>query len=96
VLIGREVIVAICLYKQPRDLRNPTLAAAAKITVWPIRPAFLLQTGCITYLAEPEDSDTVDQILIPSAARKISLVPGEHGLKTLPLHQAESPLDGES
>jgi hypothetical protein len=96
VLIGREVIAAISLYKQPCDLRNPRPWPSRTKSPPGLSDRGLTHTGDITHLLKPADSDTAGQILKSAAAREIFLVPGEHDLKTLPLHQAESPLDGES
>ena len=52
--------------------------AVAKINALPNAPAFMLHTGDLTHLAEPEEFDTLDQVLKDCKARQVFYVPGEH------------------
>jgi 3',5'-cyclic AMP phosphodiesterase CpdA len=52
--------------------------AIAKINALPQAPDFILHTGDLTHLAEPEEFDTLDQLLKTAKAGKILYVPGEH------------------
>jgi 3',5'-cyclic AMP phosphodiesterase CpdA len=53
-------------------------AAITKINGLSVRPSFVLHTGDLTHLAQPEEFDAVDQILKSVKTEKIFYVPGEH------------------
>ncbi|GHN02528.1 metallophosphoesterase [Cytophagales bacterium WSM2-2] len=53
-------------------------AAIAKINAMPVAPSFVLHTGDLTHLAQPEEFDTVEQTLKSVKTEKIFYVPGEH------------------
>lgn len=53
-------------------------AAIEKINTMPVTPSFVLHTGDLTHLAQPEEFDTVEQVLKSVKAEKIFYVPGEH------------------
>ena len=53
-------------------------AAIAKINAMPDKPSFVLHTGDLTHLAQPEEFDTVEQLLKGIKSEKIFYVPGEH------------------
>src|SRR5882724_5033411 len=53
-------------------------AAIAKINAMPVQPSFVLHTGDLTHLAQPDEFDTVDQLLKSVKSEKIFYVPGEH------------------
>ena len=52
--------------------------AIAKINALPEAPDFILHTGDLTHLSEPEEFDTLDQLLKTAKAGQIFYVPGEH------------------
>lgn len=52
--------------------------AVAKINALPKAPEFMLHTGDLTHLAEPEEFETLDQVLKDCKARQVFYVPGEH------------------
>ncbi len=52
--------------------------AVAKINALPNAPSFMLHTGDLTHLAEPEEFDTLDQLLKDCRTRQVFYVPGEH------------------
>jgi 3',5'-cyclic-AMP phosphodiesterase len=52
--------------------------AIAKINSMSSKPSFVLHTGDLTHLAQPEEFDTVDQLLKGVKTDKIFYVPGEH------------------
>ncbi len=52
--------------------------AIAKINALPQAPDFILHTGDLTHLSEPEEFDTLDQLLKTTRAGRIFYVPGEH------------------
>jgi Icc protein len=53
-------------------------AAISKINAMPVTPSFVLHTGDLTHLAQPEEFDLLDQSLKSVKAEKIFYVPGEH------------------
>jgi Icc protein len=53
-------------------------AAIGKINAMPVTPSFVLHTGDLTHLAQPEEFDTVEQVLKSVKTEKIFYVPGEH------------------
>ena len=52
--------------------------AIARINALPQPPDFILHTGDLTHLSEPEEFDTLDQLLKTAKAGKVFYVPGEH------------------
>jgi 3',5'-cyclic AMP phosphodiesterase CpdA len=52
--------------------------AVAKINALPNPPSFMLHTGDLSHLAEPEEFDTLEQILNDCKTRQVFYVPGEH------------------
>jgi 3',5'-cyclic-AMP phosphodiesterase len=62
---------------------NKDVAATLKQTIARInslteRPAFVLHTGDLTHLAEPDEFDAVSEILKEAKTGKVFYVPGEH------------------
>jgi len=62
---------------------NPDVAgtlgqAIAKINALPAAPDFILHTGDLSHLSEPEEFDTLDQLLKTTKAGPVFYVPGEH------------------
>src|SRR5258706_14042876 len=53
-------------------------AAIAKINAMPDKPSFVLHTGDLTHLSQPDEFDTVEQLLKGIKSEKIFYVPGEH------------------
>ena len=52
--------------------------AIAKINALPTAPDFILHTGDLSHLSEPEEFDTLDQLLKTAKASRVFYVPGEH------------------
>src|SRR6516225_1163426 len=59
------------------DVVGTLKAAVDKINALPHPPEFILHTGDISHLSNPEEFDTVDQIL-KATNKEIFFVPGEH------------------
>jgi 3',5'-cyclic AMP phosphodiesterase CpdA len=59
------------------DVVGTLKAAVDKINALPHQPEFILHTGDISHLSNPEEFDTVDQIL-RATNKEIFFVPGEH------------------
>jgi 3',5'-cyclic AMP phosphodiesterase CpdA len=59
------------------DVISTLKAAVDKINALPQQPEFLLHTGDISHLSNPEEFDTVDQIL-KGTNNEVFFVPGEH------------------
>jgi 3',5'-cyclic AMP phosphodiesterase CpdA len=59
------------------DVVGTLKAAVEKINALPHPPEFILHTGDISHLSNPEEFDTVDQIL-KATNKEIFFVPGEH------------------
>ena len=59
------------------DVVSTLKAAVDKINALPNSPEFILHTGDISHLSNPEEFDTVDQIL-KATNKEIFFVPGEH------------------
>src|SRR5579859_3844686 len=59
------------------DVISTLKAAVDKINALPNSPEFILHTGDISHLSNPEEFDTVDQIL-KATNKEIFFVPGEH------------------
>ena len=65
--------------KDPNHDVTKTLAEAVnKINALEDQPAFLLHTGDITHLAQPEQFDTASQVLKTAKPSRVFYVPGEH------------------
>jgi 3',5'-cyclic AMP phosphodiesterase CpdA len=65
--------------KDPNHDVTKTLEEAVnKINALKDQPAFLLHTGDITHLAQPEQFDTASQVLKTAKAGQVYYVPGEH------------------
>jgi Icc protein len=60
-----------------RDVAGTLKAAVDKINALPHQPKLILHTGDISHLSNPEEFDTVDQIL-KATKKEIFFVPGEH------------------
>jgi 3',5'-cyclic AMP phosphodiesterase CpdA len=60
------------------DVAGTLKKAIAKINALPKAPDFILHTGDLSHLAEPEEFDTLEQILKTAKAGEIFYVPGEH------------------
>src|SRR5499425_878343 len=59
------------------DVVGTLKAAVDKINALPHQPEFILHTGDISHLSNPEEFDNVDQIL-KATNKEIFFVPGEH------------------
>jgi 3',5'-cyclic AMP phosphodiesterase CpdA len=60
------------------DVVGTLKQAIAKINALPVAPDFILHTGDLSHLSEPEEFDTLDQLLKTAKAGRIFYVPGEH------------------
>src|SRR5580692_905173 len=60
------------------DVVGTLKQAIAKINALPTAPDFILHTGDLSHLSEPEEFDTLDQMLKTTKAGQIFYVPGEH------------------
>ena len=60
------------------DVLGTLQAAIAKINAMPVQPSFVLHTGDLTQLAQPDEFDTLQQALTGVKTEKIFYVPGEH------------------
>jgi hypothetical protein len=60
------------------DVVGTLKQAIAKINALPAAPDFILHTGDLSHLSEPEEFDTLDQLLKTTKAGQIFYVPGEH------------------
>src|SRR5580698_1133520 len=60
------------------DVVGTLKQAIAKINALPVPPDFILHTGDLSHLSEPEEFDTLDQMLKTTKAGQIFYVPGEH------------------
>lgn len=60
------------------DVTGTLQAAIDKINAMPSHPAFVLHTGDLTHLAQPEEFDGLEQSLKSVKTEKIFYVPGEH------------------
>jgi 3',5'-cyclic-AMP phosphodiesterase len=60
------------------DVVGTLQAAIAKINAMPTLPSFVLHTGDLTQLAQPDEFDTLEQSLKSIKTEKIFYVPGEH------------------
>jgi len=62
------------------DVVGTLQAAIDKINGMPAPPSFVLHTGDLTHLAQPDEFDTLDQSLKSVKTEKIFFVPGEHDI----------------
>ncbi|HEX4266005.1 MAG TPA: metallophosphoesterase [Verrucomicrobiae bacterium] len=60
------------------DVVGTLKRAIAKINALPRTPDFILHTGDLSHLSEPEEFDTLDQLLKTTKTGKVFFVPGEH------------------
>jgi Icc protein len=60
------------------DVVGTLQAAIAKINAMPTAPSFILHTGDLSHLSQPEEFDTLDQLLKSARSEKVFYVPGEH------------------
>ncbi|HEX2607442.1 MAG TPA: metallophosphoesterase, partial [Flavisolibacter sp.] len=67
-------------FKKPAnmDVLGTLNAAISKINAMPVHPSFVLHTGDLTHLAQPEEFDILDHSLKAVSTEKIFYVPGEH------------------
>lgn len=61
-----------------KDVVGTLKEAVAKINALPNTPSFMLHTGDLSHLAEPEEFDTLEQTLKDCKTRQVFYVPGEH------------------
>jgi 3',5'-cyclic AMP phosphodiesterase CpdA len=61
-----------------KDVIGTLKEAVAKITALPKPPDFILHTGDLSHLSEPEEFDALEQILKDTKVSNIFYVPGEH------------------
>ncbi len=61
-----------------KDVLGTLRKAVAKINTLPAPPDFILHTGDLSHLSEPEKFDTLEQILKEAKTSHIFYVPGEH------------------
>ena len=61
-----------------KDVIGTLKEAVAKIKALPAPPDFILHTGDLSHLAEPEEFDTLEQVLKDTGVSRVFYVPGEH------------------
>src|SRR3954454_10545037 len=61
-----------------KDVLGTLRQAVTKINALPKAPDFILHTGDLSHLSEPEEFDTLEQLLKECRTGKIFYVPGEH------------------
>ncbi|HLH54223.1 MAG TPA: metallophosphoesterase [Verrucomicrobiae bacterium] len=61
-----------------KDVTATLKEAVSRINALPNTPSFMLHTGDLTHLAEPEEFDTLNQVLKDCKTRQVFCVPGEH------------------
>ncbi len=61
-----------------KDVAATLKQTIARINALPQRPAFVLHTGDLTHMAEPDEFDAVSEILKEAKTGKVFYVPGEH------------------
>ena len=61
-----------------KDVVGTLKEAVAKINALPTPPDFIIHTGDLTHLSEPEEFDTLEQILKGCKGKQVFYVPGEH------------------
>ncbi len=62
------------------DVVGTTREAIRRINALPKRPEFLLHTGDLTHRTEPEEFDTLAQLLKECGTKDVYSVPGEHDM----------------
>ncbi|HEY2581824.1 MAG TPA: metallophosphoesterase [Mucilaginibacter sp.] len=62
------------------DVTGTLQAAIAKINAMPGAPEFMLHTGDLSHLAQPDEFDTLEQVLKSAKTKNVFYVPGEHDL----------------
>ena len=62
------------------DVVGTTREAIMRINALPKPPEFLLHTGDLTHLTEPEQFDTLAQLLKECRTKDVFYVPGEHDM----------------
>jgi 3',5'-cyclic AMP phosphodiesterase CpdA len=60
------------------DVAGTLKQAIARINALPVAPDFILHTGDLSHLSEPEEFDTLDQMLKTTKSGQVFYVPGEH------------------
>ena len=60
------------------DVVGTLKQAIVKINALPVAPDFILHTGDLSHLSEPQEFDTLDQLLKTAKAGRVLYVPGEH------------------
>src|SRR5882757_537920 len=60
------------------DVAGTLKQAIARINALPVAPDFILHTGDLSHLSEPQEFDTLDQLLKTAKAGRVFYVPGEH------------------
>src|ERR1700722_17036078 len=61
-----------------KDVIGTLKEAVAKIKALPAPPDYILHTGDLSHLAEPEEFDTLEQVLKDTGVSRVFYVPGEH------------------
>jgi len=61
-----------------QDVVGTLRQAITRINALPVAPDFVLHTGDLTHLSDPEEFDTVDQLMKTIRTRQVFYVPGEH------------------
>ena len=61
-----------------KDVTGTLKEAIANMNALPNAPSFMLHTGDLSHLAEPEEFDTLEQSLKDRKTRQVFYVPGEH------------------
>jgi 3',5'-cyclic AMP phosphodiesterase CpdA len=61
-----------------KDVAGTLKEAIARINALPEQPDFILHTGDLTHLCDPEEFDTLDQLLKGLKTQQVFYVPGEH------------------
>ena len=61
-----------------QDVVGTLKQAIARINALPVAPDFILHTGDLSHLSEPQEFDTLDQLLKTARAGQVFYVPGEH------------------
>ena len=61
-----------------KDVAATLKQTIARVNALPQRPAFVLHTGDLTHMAEPDEFDAVSEILKEAKTGKVFYVPGEH------------------
>ena len=63
-----------------KDVAATFREAVARINALPVAPEFLLHTGDLTHLAEPDEFDGLQQMLKDCRTQQVFYVPGEHDI----------------